>query len=541
MKHAHTRLLAGALSCVSALAAAASPERAVPGDSIGRYAVSSEGHTGTLGPDPVALQQQQLDLQAMLRKLAPAGVQAAGFSVSLTPEDRISIGHDEHDSHAENVLVRRYRVGVAKALGARIDFGNALRGAGAMNVEHQGGALSVQGNDATWAAPVSSPQARGLRLHFTDLDLADGVELFAYNESGQAHGPWTGNGPWSDGEFWSPTFAGSELTLQLHGPIDAVAASRFTLAEVGHLGPRFALADRLVPFPLVGPDNPSTPSASCVVDASCGGASSAVNDARDAAAYILFFEGAFGYICSGGLIADTDSGSEVPLFLTANHCVGKGRTARTVEASFGFVTNSCNNWGNTSFSGTVNGATLLASGRSGDYSLLRLSGNPPNGSAFMGFEADFPTATADGTHLYRISHPEGAAQAYSEHDVDANSFTCGTLPRGEFIYSQDIVGATLGGSSGSPVVNGSGKVVGQLYGACGYALSEDCNTVDNRTVDGALAHYYPNVAQWLDPVPGGGGGDGGGDSGGKEKGRNKCSDGIDNDGDGLIDGADPDC
>jgi hypothetical protein len=38
------------------------------------------------------------------------------------------------------------------------------------------------------------------------------------------------------------------------------------------------------------------------------------------------------------------------------------------------------------------------------------------------------------------------------------------------------------------------------------------------------------------------GGDGGGDtSTGSEKGRKKCRDGIDNDGDGLVDGADPDC
>ncbi len=37
-----------------------------------------------------------------------------------------------------------------------------------------------------------------------------------------------------------------------------------------------------------------------------------------------------------------------------------------------------------------------------------------------------------------------------------------------------------------------------------------------------------------------GGGDSGGDTG-SERGRKKCSDGIDNDGDGLIDGADPDC
>jgi PKD repeat protein len=38
-----------------------------------------------------------------------------------------------------------------------------------------------------------------------------------------------------------------------------------------------------------------------------------------------------------------------------------------------------------------------------------------------------------------------------------------------------------------------------------------------------------------------GGGDGGTTEITSEKGRKKCSDGIDNDGDGLIDGADPDC
>jgi PKD repeat protein len=37
------------------------------------------------------------------------------------------------------------------------------------------------------------------------------------------------------------------------------------------------------------------------------------------------------------------------------------------------------------------------------------------------------------------------------------------------------------------------------------------------------------------------GGDTGGDTGGTEKGRKKCNDGLDNDGDGAIDGLDPDC
>ncbi len=38
-----------------------------------------------------------------------------------------------------------------------------------------------------------------------------------------------------------------------------------------------------------------------------------------------------------------------------------------------------------------------------------------------------------------------------------------------------------------------------------------------------------------------GGGDTGGTTSGSEKGRKKCNDGLDNDGDGFIDGADSDC
>jgi hypothetical protein len=38
-----------------------------------------------------------------------------------------------------------------------------------------------------------------------------------------------------------------------------------------------------------------------------------------------------------------------------------------------------------------------------------------------------------------------------------------------------------------------------------------------------------------------GGDDSGGETVSSEKGRRKCSDGIDNDGDGYIDGDDPDC
>ena len=56
------------------------------------------------------------------------------------------------------------------------------------------------------------------------------------------------------------------------------------------------------------------------------------------------------------------------------------------------------------------------------------------------------------------------------------------------------------------MLNAGGEVVGQLYGACGSNLNDECDANANRTVDGALAHYYPNVAAFLAPSGGGGGG-----------------------------------
>jgi hypothetical protein len=87
--------------------------------------------------------------------------------------------------------------------------------------------------------------------------------------------------------------------------------------------------------------------------------------------------------------------------------------------------------------------------------------------------------------------------------VDTGSPTCQGWPRGAWIYSQDQVGATEGGSSGSPVVNSSGQIVGQLTGGCGFNIGDVCDSANNWTVDGAFANYFNNVSSLLN---GGGGG-----------------------------------
>ena len=54
-----------------------------------------------------------------------------------------------------------------------------------------------------------------------------------------------------------------------------------------------------------------------------------------------------------------------------------------------------------------------------------------------------------------------------------------------------------GGSSGSPVVNGAGQIVGQLSGGCGYNVGDNCDAASNATVDGAFAAYFSQVSSIL--------------------------------------------
>ena len=141
-----------------------------------------------------------------------------------------------------------------------------------------------------------------------------------------------------------------------------------------------------------------------------------------------------------------------------------------------------------------------------DATLLRLKGTAPPGAVSLGYSTS-PVANAQGASLYRISHPALGHQAYTEHKVDVNRPVCSGAPRGDIIYSSDTYGATEGGSSGSPVVNSAGEIVGQLWGGCGATPLDVCNTMtnspylsdyDDATIDGALAVSYDNAFHpWL--------------------------------------------
>lgn len=390
----------------------------------------------------------------------------------------------------------RLKVGLVEAIDQLISF--APLGGPAF------GALKRQaGGSWIWAGVVEAPGAAALRLHFSHFDLPENAKLWIHDGAGQAYGPFDGRGPLDDRELWTPTLYGDSVRLQLEWGEGAtrrdLAGTQLLLASAGIITERFEMARRELAGKAFCPDN-----ADCVVGAACV-SESAVSVARDAVAHMLFASGGYYYICSGGLLVDTDASTTIPYFLTANHCISRASEASSLETYFDYTTtcspSSCPQpYGSPRQPDTL-GATILSTNRTADYTLMRLAQAPEVNVSTVGYLGwnSTPVANTNGATLHRISHPSGSPQAYSKHSVSTSAPTCRSWPRGSWIYSRDVTGATEGGSSGSPVLNASGQVVGQLSGACGTNLNDNCDSTNNATVDGAFAAYFSSVSQYLNP------------------------------------------
>lgn len=464
---------------------------------------SSEPSIGGLTPEEYADQQQQL--HEWLMSELPDGTLDAPIRVPLTEQDRNAIANDT------TPFPRPLRVGIVKRVGRTVKLWRGGPIAKASTRLTDGVIRGTDDGGFAWAVALESDGALALRVRLSKVSLPDSADIYFFSLDGQAHGPYRGQDA-----FWSNSVMGSQgilLVRQFGPPAAGARPMSISVSSVGNIGEQFAAAqDELCSY-----------NAICIENAEAQSGQPA-SDLKAATAYIEWTQGPWIYSCSGGLLADSDPGSQIPYFLTANHCLKSNMTAASLELFWNYTTSN----GSCAGPGTpmTMGGTVKATSVKGDFTLLELNQAPPAGSVFMGWNSA-EIASTSGTTLHRVHHPSGAPQSYTTHVTDPSFGTCGGLPIPQFIYSLDTFGSTEGGSSGSLVANDAGEVVGQLYGGCGANLDDVCDVNSWRTVDGAFAFYYDKVAGFLasscDPSP------------------EICDDGIDNDCDTDVDCDDGDC
>src|SRR5262249_50701956 len=140
------------------------------------------------------------------------------------------------------------------------------------------------------------------------------------------------------------------------------------------------------------------------------------------------------YMCTGTLL-NTRNSSNIPYFLTANHCISTEAVAHTLETMWFYQKDRCNGVLPNSFPRSV-GAALMATGDPlhGDFTLLRLN-SVPNGVTFQGWD---PNEKPLGTPVTTVHHPEADYKRISFGKLVAGS----TLPAQIFYAVEFTAGVT---------------------------------------------------------------------------------------------------
>jgi len=336
----------------------------------------------------------------------------------------------------------------------------------------------------SWSAAITSQDGLGLRVHLENLSLPAGTRILVYNPDRPAVAPVAVTSQDLNGQrdLWTETVFGDHLVIACQVPqgVDTATVS-FAVSEISHL------------YLLPG-TNSNLKEGSCHNDVSCYG-----DWAGDAAAVarISFVEHGNTFLCTGCLLATTTQTS-AQYFLTANHCVPNQTVASTIEFFWFYQTDSCNGTAPdlSAVPHTSGGADHLAGSAVSDFSFLRLKHTAPGGVSFLGWSLDAPSS---GEVLTCIHHPDGSFKRISfGHLYDSDA---------DFWAVQWFSGVTEGGSSGSPLLNGSHQVIGQLNGGFGGPGSS-CDAPSDPDQFGRFDVIFNTVKKWLTSSSGGGTGGG---------------------------------
>lgn len=372
-----------------------------------------------------------------------------------------------------------------------------------------------------YTVALSGRGAAGIRLHIDNCYLP-GFEMYMYPaldaNPNNLFGPYTCEE--RSTELYTHTVFSSEVFLQLRRASSETTEGHFgfNIVDVAYLAPSYH-PERRRRFLAEGSSlcnnvecifAAGSPTSSCVGGQE--GVSSPVYDAhRYAVGYMLWpcSGGSDPWVCScSGTLVNDAVNSGTLYFMTANHCLKQSKWAAGLEVLFQYWIDGCGDGTCASWSQVqanhpqslrTLGADLLATGRAGDFTLLQLAGPEPADISLLGWDLT-PIAESYGATIHTVSHPRDSPQAYDQSVVSDFSNTC-MGSRDSWIYTQQVIGTSDGGSSGSAAVNDAGLFVGQMYGGCGWDGTNTCAFEEYATVYGALSGYFPAVSEWLDPAP----------------------------------------
>jgi hypothetical protein len=402
-----------------------------------------------------------------------AQLQQGGFPVSFYAEGMNDVFHEVQVSPPEQRILHAEdeeadKEGLPQRFAVHLPVNLNMQSSGTWSFFADGSRI--------WRLKLRAENALAVGLHFTDFYLPEGCELFLYDQQhDQVLGAFTSLNNRPGGLFATDLINGEYVNIDLYIPEKVNMDNFFTVSEVVY-------AYRHI----LNPNEKGTSGGDfCEVNINCSPEGDNWQQIKRGVVRIQVKVGGGSYWCTGSMINNTRN-DHTPYLLTADHCAyqaGKYATAADLENwifRFNHEGAFCESTGPATGAYSLTGATRIAQGGNrgstgSDFYLVKLIDQIPEEKnvMFLGWSIENIAESSGVT----IHHPDGDIKKVSTFTtpVETSGWSGNGLPshwRVTWSETPNGWGVTEGGSSGSPLLNDSGRIIGTLTGglaACEYS------------------------------------------------------------------------
>jgi len=425
---------------------------------------------------------------------------------------------NDHAEAAKKTMPQLDVAALRKAAIAAVDKGEMMPAGKILStdfsLENSGVWTILPNKDRVWRLFLTVPDAPATSLYYENFYIPEGAVLYVYNaEKTHLIGSFGAHNNNASQLFATEIIYTSDCVLEYYEPANVKRRGHFTITGVSNV------YNAPEPPANIQLKNPKCcgfgTSGSCNVNVNCPEGNSWANQKR-AVARILIKDGASQGYCSGSLVNNGAQDCK-NYFLTANHCGASVSAADKNQWIFYFNYQSagCTN-GSDPTPSTITGCAMRASSSNGttsdvtgsDFLLVEFNSTIP--AAYNVYYAGWDASGTGSNSGVGIHHPAGDIKKISTYSAALTSRRYySQLPdnshwQANWVATVTNHSVTEGGSSGSPLFNSGGLIVGKLSGGPSGCTVTAANKNDyygkvsyDWTSNGASASQQ--LKPWLDP------------------------------------------
>jgi len=330
-----------------------------------------------------------------------------------------------------------------------------------------------------------SSGALTLNLKFSEFKIPENAVLYIYNfNKTDIIGGFTSENMQKSGTFATSLIKGDKVILEYFEPYKTDFSGKLVIGRITH------------GFRGIGEAGKNFGnSGDCNMNVACSDADAWQNQVRSVC---MLLTGGSGF-CTASLINNTQEDG-IPYILTANHCY---EDPADLVFWFNWQSETCENPSSSPSHDDLSGAVLRARDYESDFCLFEMNDVPPY--TYNVYYAGWNKENIPSVSSVCIHHPSADIKKISFDDNSAVSDyylgnSSDTESHWKVIWDRNTT--TEGGSSGSPLFNQDGKIIGQLHG--GYA---SCDNLDQPDWFGKFSYSWDTgtspetrLKDWLDPL-----------------------------------------